>query len=210
MWEVKNHSRSEVQPMIEALESRELMSAVSHAAVVKHAPAPHAIVMSVKPAAKPKATPAPKAVKAMPAPKVAAKAKVTPAAKTVTPPVVDDYPAYVPAAHPNMAPDMVGTWTGTITMDGSKQGAVFSIDFAFQRGTAASGAFHLGPAVGNQTVTSTLVFGTSRNARALVLTSTLWVGFNGALTANGNMLYGRVAVNTSNGWQTGSFSVTRN
>jgi hypothetical protein len=222
MWEVKRQNRNEVQPMIEALEDRQMMSAAPHAAVaVKQTPAPHAIVMSVKPKATPavkvaaKPAPAPKPVvkaKAAPAPKPVAKAKVAPAPKpvvTTTPPVGDLLP-FVPASNPGMAPNVVGVWSGTMQIDGSKQASPFSIDFAFQHGVAASGTFNLGPTVGNQSAVSTMVFGTNHNVRVLILTSTLWMGFDGALTANGKMIYGRFAVNTPNGWETGSFSVNRN
>jgi len=200
MWEAKSQNRSNqngVQPMIEVLEDRQMMSVVAHhEAAAPKAPAPHAIVMSVKPAAKVATRPA-------------AKQATTPAA----PPTqnnLGELPAFVPATNLNMAPDVVGKWTGTMLVDGTTQANPFSINFAFQRGIAASGIFNLGPTVSNQSLTSTLVFGTSLNTRALILTSTLWMGFTGALTANGQILYGRFAVNTSNGWETGTYNLTRN
>ena len=190
MWEAKRQNRSGVQPMIEALEGRELMSAVPHAAVaIQHAPKPHALVVS----AKHKATPA-------------AKTTVTPTA----PAPVGAFPTYIPASDAYLSPDVVGGWTGTMQLDGSKTTSAFSVNFLFQRGIAASGTFNLGPLVNNLTLTSTMVFGANHNARILILTSSLWMGFTCALTSNGKVLYGRFAVDNSNGWETGRFSLTRN
>jgi hypothetical protein len=194
MWEAKRQNRNQVQPMIETLEDRQLMSAAPHAAVaVRHTPKPHAIVVTAKPSAKAKVAPAAK-----------------PAVAPVTPTNVGDFPTYIPASDPYLSPDVVGTWTGTMQVDGSTQTAPFSINFLFQRGIAASGTFDLGPTVGNEIVTSTMVFGAFHNARILVLTKALWMGFNCALSANGKVLYGRFAVNTSNGWETGGFDLNRN
>ena len=85
----------------------------------------------------------------------------------------------------------------------------FYINFAFQRGVAASGTFNLGPTIGNQTVTSTMVFDLHNNLRALVATPKLSVGFTGAITGNGNVLYGRFSFNNGTGWTTGMFTLTR-
>jgi hypothetical protein len=210
MRETNGQNYSSAQPMIEVLEERQFMSVAAHPAVhATKTPTPAPIVMAAHPVTKP----APKVV-AKPAPKPvvkpAAKPVAKPAAKAVANPVVADLPAYVPDAHPGLSPSVVGGWTGTMTTDGQKQGADFSINFEFQRGVAASGTFDLGTTVNNQTVTSTMVFGTNHNVRILILTPTLWMGFTGALTANGKILYGRFSVNTANGWKTGSFSLTRN
>jgi hypothetical protein len=198
MWEAKKQNRDYVQPMIETLEGRELMSAVPHtAAAAKPAPAPHAVVVT----AKPKATAAAK-------PKAAAAAKTTVIPTSAA--TVGGFPTYIPAYDAYLSPDVVGGWTGTMQLDGTKTTAAFSVNFLFQRGLAASGTFNLGPTVSNATVTSTMVFGANHNARILILTSTLWVGFTCALTANGKMLYGRFAVDTANGWETGGFVLNRN
>jgi hypothetical protein len=198
MWEAKRQNRSGVQPMIEALEGRELMSVAPHVvAAPKPTAAPHAVVVP----AKPKAT-------------VAAKPKATPAAKTTVTPTapapVGAFPTYIPASDAYLSPDVVGGWTGTMQLDGSKTTSAFSVNFLFQRGIAASGTFNLGPTVNNVTLTSTMVFGANHNAHILILTSSLWMGFTCALTANGKVLYGRFAVDNSNGWETGGFSLTRN
>jgi hypothetical protein len=74
---------------------------------------------------------------------------------------------------------------------------------------AASGTFNLGPTIGNQTVTSTMVFDLHNNLRALVATPKLSVGFTGAITGNGNVLYGRFSFNNGTGWTTGMFTLTR-
>lgn len=107
------------------------------------------------------------------------------------------------------ARNVVGGWTGSMRLDGSKTDSAFSITFAFQRGLAASGAFNLGPTMKNQVATSTMVFDQRNNARALIATSKLSAGFTGAISANGKMLYGRFSFNTATGWKTGTFTLTR-
>ena len=171
-----NRNGAVIQPMIETLESRELMSA-----------APHPVVAAVsKPVA-------PLVVSAKPAP--------TPAVK--------EFPVYVPSVGPVKGTNVVGNWTGTMRIDGTTTDQTFSINFAFQRGVAASGTFNLGPTIGNQTVTSTMVFDLHNNLRARVATPKLNVGFTGAITTNGKVLYGRFSFNNGTGWTTGMFTLTR-
>jgi hypothetical protein len=174
--------------MIETLEARELMSVAPHPTVAAVAKPSAAIVMSAKPAAKP---------------------TVKPTAKPAPTPAVKAFPAYVPSVGPIKGTNVVGTWTGTMRIDGTTIDQPFSINFAFQRGVAASGTFNLGPTIGNQVVTSTLVFDLHNNLRALVATPKLSVGFTGAITGNGNILYGRFSFNNGTGWTTGMFTLTR-
>jgi hypothetical protein len=169
--------------MIEALEDRQLMSVAAHPAV-QAAPVkakPAAIVVSVKPAAK-----------AIVAPKVAA------------------FPSYVPSSGAIKSVSVVGGWTGSLRLDGTKIDNAFSVTFIFQRGVAATGNFNTGPTMGNQVVTSTMVFSLHNNVRVLVATPSLAAGFTGALSTNGKMLSGRFSFNSSKGWQTGMFTLTRN
>lgn len=199
-------SRPQSVVMIETLESRELLSAAPHpAAVVKAAPTIEAaIVVAAKPAVKPVAKPAVKVV-AKAASKVTTK---TVAATVATSPVSGTISVVHPVPATNI-PNLVGTWTGTMLVDGATTTTPFSIDFKFQLEGNASGAFHLGPLFGNQTVDSTFILTTHNNARALILTNTIWAGFTGALIGS-NTLDGRFAVNLNNTWTTGTFSLTRN
>jgi hypothetical protein len=182
------------QPMFETLEGRQLMSAVPLVADMHTTTAMPAIEMSATPAAKV-------------APKVVAKAKVV--AKPATKVNAKAFPAYVPSSSAVKGKNVVGTWTGSMRLDGSKTDADFSITFVFQRGVAASGTFNLGATMNNQIVTSTMVFDLHNNVRAMVATPTLAVGFTGALSTNGQILYGRFSFNNGSSWKTGMFTLTR-
>jgi len=191
------------QPMFETLEGRQLMSAapVPHAALMTTtAVGVPAIEMSAQPAAKVAAKPAAKVV-AKPAPK-----KV---AKPAPAPKVAAFPVYVPSSTVVKGKSVVGQWTGTMRLDGTTTDSAFSVTFAFQRGVAASGSFNLGATMNNQVVTTTMVFDLHNNVRALVAMPTLNAGFTGALSSNGNVLYGRFSFNTGGQWKTGMFMLTR-
>lgn len=107
------------------------------------------------------------------------------------------------------APSVVGQWVGTMTPDGSTVSSTFSVNFAFQRGVAASGTFNFGAILGNQSAVSTMVFSQHQNVRVLVSTSNLLVGMTGTLTSDNATLYGRYSFNSPAGWQTGMFILTR-
>jgi hypothetical protein len=175
--------------MIETLESRELMSA---------APTPHVAVhaAAVKPSI-------------VVAAKVVTKTAVKTPAKPVPAPKVTAFPTYVPSSTVVKGNNVVGTWTGTMQLDSSKTSTSFSVTFAFQRGVSASGQFNLGATMNNQVVTSTMVFDLHNDVRAMVSTSTLNAGFTGALSSNGNVLYGRFSFNSGGQWKTGMFTLTR-
>jgi hypothetical protein len=187
MGSMTNQYRS--VPMIETLEDRSLMSAVVHPVVAAAKPAPKPAIV-VKAAVKTTAKTTTKAT---------VKATTTP---TTTPTLT------VASVITSAAPSVVGKWTGTMTPDGSKTSSTFSVDFAFQRGVAATGTFTIG-LLGNQTVTSTMVFAEHRNVRTLFVSSTIYGGFTGALTTNGTTLYGRYSFNSPSGWMTGTFSLSR-
>jgi nucleoid-associated protein YgaU len=139
-----------------------------------------------------------------------AQAKAAVVVKAVTPPVTAPISTLRQTSLKNTTPNLVGTWTGTMLYDGDTVATPFSIDFQFQLEAAASGAFNLGPAIGNQTAQSTMVITNHNNVRALILNSTLWVGFTGVLEPGSNMIFGRFAYNSPTGWKSGSFTVTRN
>ncbi len=224
--------------MFEALEARELMSAtvvhaatpstheattVTHAELVAEAAAKKAAAQAkaaaAKAAAQAKAAAAKAAAQAAKlaaaqaaAAKAAAKkaAVVETAVQPVSSPVSGTIGQYISSPQESNVPNFVGTWTGTIQLDGSTTSTPFSIAFAFQRGVAASGTFNLGPIMGNQSELSTLIYSSHNVVRALIQNSTLWVGFTGAISTDGKTIFGRFAYNTPHGWETGSFSVTRN
>ena len=179
MWEGKrNTSKSNPGiPIIEALESRQLMSVAVH---------PITAAVVVKPVA----------------------ARVV-TAKPATKPAVQAFPSYVPSIGAVKGTNVVGNWTGSIRLDGTTTDQPLSVTFNFQRGVAASGTFNLGPAVGNRAALSTMVFDLHNNVRALIAGPKLSVGFTGALTSNGKVLYGRVSFNVGTGWQTGMFTLNR-
>jgi hypothetical protein len=175
---------TERHPMIETLEGRQMMSATPvHAAVhVGATPAKPAIVVAAKPVA-----------------------KVTPVVK----PKVTALPAYLPATGVIKGANVIGGWTGTMRLDGTKVDNAFSVNFTFQRGVAATGTFNMGATMNNQVVVSTMVFSLHNNVRVLFATPSLMAGMTGALSSNGKMLTGRFSFNTSHGWQTGMFTLTR-
>lgn len=171
------------QPMFEKLEGRQMMTAtMAHVEMTSEQTSVPAIVMCAQPAAKLVA-------------KVAVK--------------VSALPAYIPATSGVKGKNVVGEWTGTMQLDGSKTASAFSIKFAFQRGVAASGTFNLGATMSNQAVTSTMVFDLHNNFRAMVATPKLAAGFTGAISSNGKMLTGRFSFNSATGWKTGVFTLTR-
>jgi hypothetical protein len=196
--------------VIEMLEDRQLMSAV---AVHVAAPVNHETVAELHAEVAAEAAAKAAAVKAAAAAKVAAaKAAATKSAvvKAVTPTVSAPISTLHQTPSSNTTPNLVGTWTGTMQFDGAATASVFSINFQFQLEAAASGTFNLGPAIGNQSPQSTMVISNHNNVRALILTKDLWVGFTGVLVSTGNEIYGRFAYDSSTGWKTGSFTVTRN
>jgi len=192
--------------MIETLEDRQLMSA---AAVHVAAPVNHETTaeLHAEVAAEAAAVKAAAAAKAAAAKAAATKTAVV---KAVTPTVTAPISSLHQAPFTSTTPNLVGTWTGTMQFDGAATATVFSINFQFQLEAAASGTFNLGPAIGNQSPQSTMVVENHNNVRALILTNNLWVGFTGVLVSTGNEIYGRFAYDSSTGWQTGSFTVTRN
>ncbi len=190
MWEKRVSNIA----LIEALEDRQLMSAAPHAMAM---PAPlhrPAIVMSYGPALKTISKAAPVVTS-------------TVALKSAT--TASQLPAFIPNKGGFAVSNIVGAWTGTMRLDGTKVDAPFSIKFLFQRGVAATGTFNLGPTIGNQSLSSTLIFSLQRNFRVLILTPDLWAGFVGALTANAKILMGRFSFNSTTGWHTGVFTLNR-
>jgi hypothetical protein len=216
--------RNSNQVMFETLEARQLMSAAAGhvAAPVVHlvnneTPAEIAAEASaVKAAAKAaaavevaEAKAAAAAAKAAAAAAKKAQAKAAVVVKAVTPAVTAPISTLRQMPSKNTTPNLVGTWTGTMLYDGDTVATAFSIDFQFQLEAAASGTFHLGPAIGNQNAQSTMVITNHNNVRALILNSSLWVGFTGVLEPGSKMIFGRFAYNSPTGWKSGSFTVTR-
>ena len=197
------HLRRGSSVIIETLEDRQLMSA---AAVHVAAPVNHETVAELHAEVAAEAA-AKAAAKAAAAKGAATKSAVV---KAVTPTVTAPISTLHQTPSSNTTPNLVGTWTGTMQFDGAATASVFSINFQFQLEAAASGTFNLGPAIGNQSPQSTMVVENHNNVRALILTNNLWVGFTGVLVSTGNEIYGRFAYDSSTGWQTGSFTVTRN
>jgi hypothetical protein len=170
-------------PMIETLEGRQMMSVAPHPVSV------HAAAVAAKPAIV---------------------VPVKAAAKPVVAPKASAFPTYVPSTGPIKGPNVVGTWTGSMRLDGTKVDNAFTVTFVFQRGVAATGSFNMGVTMGNQVVTSTMVFSLHNNVRVLVATPSLNAGLTGALSTNGKVLSGRFSFNSAKGWQTGMFTLTRN
>jgi hypothetical protein len=191
--------------IIETLEDRQLMSA---AAVHVAAPVNHETTAELPATAVAEAAEKAAAAKAAAAAKTAA--TKTAVVKAVTPTVTAPISSLHQTPYQGTTPNLVGTWTGTIQFDGAATATAFSINFQFQLEAAASGTFNLGPAIGNQSPQSTMVIANHNTVRALILTNNLWVGFTGVLVSTGNEIYGRFAYDSPTGWQTGSFTVTRN
>jgi hypothetical protein len=124
-------------------------------------------------------------------------------------PKVTAFPTFVPSTGPVKADNVVGEWTGSMRLDGTTVDNAFSVNFTFQRGVAATGTWNLGPTMGNQVVVTTMVFSLHNNMRVLISTPGLNSGLTGALSTNGKVLAGRFSFNTSHGWQTGMFTLTR-
>jgi hypothetical protein len=226
--ESRQMRRSASPVMFEALEARQLMSAatVHVTAAAEHTAAAEAHAELVAEAAAAKAAAKAAAAAKVAAAKAAAEAKKEAAAaaaaekkaaaikttvtQSVTPAVTAPISSFQQTQTKSTTPNLVGTWTGTIQYDTATVATPFSIDFQFQLESAASGTFHLGPAIGNQNQQSTMVISNHNNVRALILTNSLWVGFTGVLENTGNQIIGRFAYDSPTGWQTGSFNVTRN
>ena len=168
--------------MIETLEGRQMMSVAPHLVAV------HTAAVAAKPVI----------VVPVKAPKPVAKPKAS------------AFPTYVPSTGPIKGPNVVGTWTGSMRVDGTNVDNAFTVTFVFQRGVAATGTFNTGVTMGNQVVTSTMVFSLHNNVRVLIATPSLNAGLTGALSTNGKVLSGRFSFNSAKGWQTGMFKLTRN